>query len=174
MELASLEKTTKKSKKRVGRGYGSGRGGHTSGRGAKGQKARSSVGLFFEGTKFKKSLIKRLPLFRGKGKLKPTKARAYVVNLKYLAVFKANEEVTLETLKEKRIIAKDFSADNQIKILGEGELGVPLTVKLPTSKPAQEKIEKAGGKIVIGEAPKTEEKKPEKKTTKKTSTKVKK
>ncbi len=61
MKLEQLSKTTVKSKKRVGRGYGSGKGGHTVGRGAKGDKARGKIGLTFEGTKVKKSLINRFP-----------------------------------------------------------------------------------------------------------------
>ena len=52
-----LEKTVTKRKKRVGRGYGSGKGGHTSGRGQKGQKSRSHIGILFEGMKVKKSLV---------------------------------------------------------------------------------------------------------------------
>ena len=47
-----LIKTTQKRHKRIGRGHGSGRGGHTSTRGNKGQKAREDIGLLFEGTKF--------------------------------------------------------------------------------------------------------------------------
>lgn len=65
---------TKKGK-RVGRGYGSGKGGHTVGRGQKGQKTRGKIGPLFEGTKNKKSLFQRLPVIRGKGKLKPRKTK---------------------------------------------------------------------------------------------------
>lgn len=54
---------------------GSGKGSHTVGRGQKGQKARGSVGVLFEGVKMKKSLLKRLPLMRGKGKFHPKKSR---------------------------------------------------------------------------------------------------
>lgn len=75
MRLHELPKIVKKDKKRVGRGYGSGRGGHTVGRGQKGQKARSKIGPLFEGTKIKKSLIQRLPMQRGKGKFKPRKKK---------------------------------------------------------------------------------------------------
>jgi large subunit ribosomal protein L15 len=71
--MLKLPKIKTKSKKRVGRGYGSGKGGHTVGRGQKGQKARGSMGILFEGFKVKKSLIKRLPLKRGKGKFKRRK-----------------------------------------------------------------------------------------------------
>jgi large subunit ribosomal protein L15 len=67
----SLVKTVTTKGKRLGRGYGSGKGGHTSGRGQKGQKSRGNMGILFEGVKVKKSFFKRLPLLRGKGKFKP-------------------------------------------------------------------------------------------------------
>ncbi len=152
MNLATLPKTTQKSHKRIGRGHGSGRGGHTSTRGTKGQRSRGSVGLFFEGTKFKKSLLKRLPLLRGKGKLKPQAGRPVVVNLKYLNLFKKDEEVNLETLKARGILAKELLAETPVKILGDGEIKVSLTVNLPVSQGAREKIEKAGGKVTFGKA----------------------
>ena len=62
-------------KKRVGRGYGSGKGGHTVGRGQKGQKTRRKLNILFEGLKVKKSFIKRLPKTRGRGKFKPKKKK---------------------------------------------------------------------------------------------------
>lgn len=73
--LSNLPKIKTKSKKRLGRGYGSGKGGHTSSRGQKGQKVRGKIHPLFEGQKNKKSLIQRLPLLRGKGKNKPQKSR---------------------------------------------------------------------------------------------------
>lgn len=151
MELSALPKTGTKSQKRVGRGHGSGRGGHTSGRGNKGQLSRSHIDLFFEGTKVKKSLLKRLPLMRGKGKLLAQKPSVLVVNLKYLNLFQKDEEVTLSTLKIKGILAKDLPDNCRVKILGDGEIGVPLQVCLPVSKAAREKIEKAGG-VISGQA----------------------
>ncbi len=66
--MIRLPKIVAKSKKRVGRGMGSGKGSHTSGRGQKGQKSRGDIGILFEGYKMKKSFLKRLPLQRGKGK----------------------------------------------------------------------------------------------------------
>jgi ribosomal protein L15 len=66
--MLRLPKVVQKSKKRVGRGMGSGKGSHTSGRGQKGQKSRGTIGVLFEGMKVRKSLLKRLPLLRGKGK----------------------------------------------------------------------------------------------------------
>jgi len=59
MNLNNLKKTTKSSKKRVGRGYGSGKGGHTSGRGSKGAKSRGKIPLDFSGTKSKKSTFQK-------------------------------------------------------------------------------------------------------------------
>lgn len=148
MNLASLPKTTDRRKKRVGRGYGSGRGGHASGRGTKGQKARGKIGLFFQGTKFKKSLLKRLPLVRGKGKFKVQKAAPVVVNLKYLNLFEKGEEVNVASLKTKGILSKTLPEETAVKILGEGEIKVALSVALPVSQGAREKIEKAGGEVV--------------------------
>lgn len=146
MKLNKLPKTTTKKKKRVGRGYGSGKGGHTSGRGSKGQKARSKVGLLFEGTKMRKSLIRRLPMMRGKGRFK-ARPGVVIVNLKYLNLFKKNDKVNLKTLVKKRIVKEKDAKKFGVKILGDGELKISLTVELPASKSATKKIEKAGGKV---------------------------
>ena len=147
-KLNQLPKTTTKAKKRVGRGYGSGKGGHTVGRGAKGQKARSKVKLGFEGTKTKKSLLKRLPLLRGKGKLKSRKPKPVIVNLKYLNLLPKNAQVTIETLGKQGIIDPKEGKNLGVKILGEGKIEKPLTINLPISQGAKKKIEKAGGKVV--------------------------
>jgi ribosomal protein L15 len=71
--LNQLPKIVTKGKKRRGQGSGSGKGFHTTGRGAKGANARQMTKILFMGTKSKKSLIKRLPLLRGKGKMKSGK-----------------------------------------------------------------------------------------------------
>jgi len=147
-KLNQLPKTTKRKKKRKGRGYGSGKGGHTVGRGAKGLKARGKVGLAFEGTKTKKSFLKKLPLQRGKGKFKSLKLKPFVVNVKYLNLFKKGEKVNLTTLVKKGVIAADETKKQGVKILGDGDLKVALRVELPTSKGAAKKIVKAGGKVV--------------------------
>lgn len=148
MELSKLPKTTTRRKKRLGRGYGSGKGGHTVGRGAKGLKARGKVGLAFEGTKTKKSFLKKLPLQRGKGKFKSLKPKSLIVNVKHLNLYKKGERVNLTTLAKKGIIATDETKKQGVKILGDGDLQVALTVELPTSKGAAKKIIKAGGKVV--------------------------
>lgn len=148
MKLNQLPKTTQRSKKRSGRGYGSGKGGHTVGRGAKGDKARGKTKLTFTGTKFKKSYIKQLPLRRGKGKFKSFKNKPVIVNLKYLNLFPKGSQVDLDSLIKKRIINQKEALKFGVKILGDGELKVSLQVKLPCSKTAIKKIEKAGGKLI--------------------------
>lgn len=143
MKLDSLPKIIDRSKKRLGRGHGSGRG-KTAGRGTKGQKARENIKLTFAGSSLQASWLKRLPLWRGKGKNKSLREKPTIVNVKYLNTLKPDSEVTLETLKSAGIVDKRVT---KVKILGDGELGVPLIAKLPCSKGAVKKIEKAGGKI---------------------------
>lgn len=147
MKLSQLPKTTTRPKKRVGRGYGSGKGGHTVGRGAKGTKARGKIALIFEGTKIKKSFLKRLPLQRGKGKLKPLKPGPVIVNVKHLNLLPKNSPVDITTLAKYKIVDEKEAKIFGVKILGDGELKVPLKVQLPCSKGAAAKIEKAGGKV---------------------------
>lgn len=147
MNLDKLPKTSTRSKKRLGRGYGSGKGGHTVGRGAKGAKARGKIALAFTGTKMRKSLLRRLPLKRGKEKFKP-KPKPISVNLKYLNLFSKNEKVDLQALIKRGIILEKEAKKFGVKILGDGQLKVALKIELPCSKSAQKKIEKAGGKVV--------------------------
>ncbi len=148
MKLNSLPKTTSRSKKRVGRGYGSGKGGHTVGRGQKGQKSRNKVDLLFEGTKMRKSLIKRLPFLRGKGRLKPHKNKPIIINLKYLNLLPKNSKVDVGLLVKHNIVEKKEAEKYGVKVLGDGELKRALKVFLSTSKGAAEKIKKAGGEVV--------------------------
>lgn len=148
MKLNQQPKITGRSQKRIGRGYGSGKGGHTVGRGSKGAKSKGKITLTFEGTKIKKSIFKRLPLLRGKGKLKSLKSGPLVVNLKYLNALPKDSVVDLGTLVKQGIIREKDSQIAGVKILGDGDLKIPLTVKLPCSKGAAAKIKKAGGKVL--------------------------
>lgn len=141
----NLPRLKEKSKKRVGRGLGSGKGGHTSGRGQKGQKTRGKLGPLFEGTKIKKSLIKRLPLQRGRGKLSAGKGKI-IVNIKYLELLPAGSVVDIPSLVKAGIVGASAKSLG-VKILGEGELTRALTVHLPVSKGAAQKIKKAGGEV---------------------------
>ncbi|MEK7154582.1 MAG: uL15m family ribosomal protein [Patescibacteria group bacterium] len=135
MRINELPRIITRPKKRVGRGIGSGKGGHTSSRGNKGQKAREDVPLLYEGTKTKKSLVKRIPLLRGKGKLKPNE-KPVILHLGDLADLPAKSEVTLKSLGLTRV-----------KILDGGEIKQALVIKVPISAGAAKKIVKAGGKI---------------------------
>jgi len=145
MNLSKLPKITQRKAKRVGRGIGSGKGGHTSSRGTKGQKAREKVALIFEGTKIKKSFVKRLPLLRGRGKFKPLGVKTLVLNLKQLSDWPEKTPVTPENLFKQGIITK--YRGEPVKLLGDGEIKKALDVRITTSAPAKEKITKAGGKV---------------------------
>lgn len=144
MNLTDLEKIKAKRKKRVGQGHGSGRG-KTSGRGTKGQKARGDVPLDFEGGAL--PLIKRLPLLRGKGRNKSIKEKPYVLNVSLLNKLPKGSVVDIETLAKHGLVKLDSAKQKGVKILGEGDITVALTVKLPISKQASEKIQKAGGSV---------------------------
>ena len=130
-------------KKIVGRGIGSGVG-KTSGKGHKGQNARSGGGVSpgFEGG--------QMPLYRRLPKRGFTNifAKKYVsVNVEVLDKFNDGDEVTAESLLQKGIISKTLDG---VKILGRGEVTKKLTVKVAKiSESAKEKIEKAGGKAEV-------------------------
>jgi len=149
MKLHSRSKIVTVSKKRVGRGYGSGKGGHTTGRGSKGQNIRSHRPLYFEGTKMRKSLIRRIPMLRGKLRFKSLKAhQSLILNLEQLNALPKNTEVTVASLIKYRLLPKTAHA-YPVKILGSGDLKQALTIALPISKAAAKKVEKAGGKINV-------------------------
>ncbi len=147
-------KNRKMPKNRLGRGYAS-YGGHTTVRGQKGQKSRTGHKslLFFEGGNV--PLYRRLPKLRGFKR--SWKEVNQVINVSYLDKnFEDGAIVSLETLKEKKVIKKKM--DN-VKILGDGELEKSLTIKgLDISKSAKKKVEDAGGKVVIKEEDSKEQK----------------
>lgn len=144
MKLNNLIKTTTRKKRRLGIGYGSGRG-KTAGRGTKGQNAKSSRPLSFEGGAL--PLIKRLPFLRGKGRNKPFKQKPIVINIGYFNFLKKDTIVDEKFLIDSKIVdIKDLQMCG-VKILGDGKIDVALTIKLPTSKKAIKKIEKAGGRV---------------------------
>lgn len=145
MELHSLKpaKGARKQPTRKGRGIGSGLG-KTSGRGHKGQNARSGGGVRpgFEGGQ--KSLIQRVPKrgFHNKW------GKEYVeINVTALNKLENGSVVTAESLKEAGIIK---SIKDGVKILGQGNLEKSLTVQVQAfSKSAAEKIAAAGGKAEV-------------------------
>jgi large subunit ribosomal protein L15 len=142
-----VSKIRQNNSKRVGRGYGSGKGGHTSGRGQKGQKTRRNIGILFEGVKMKKSLIKRLPFRRGKGRFK-AKSKPLTVNIEALNLLKSGSKVNVETLSSAGIIDSKDATEYGVKILGNGDLKVKVSIELPISKSAAKKVERAGGVVI--------------------------
>lgn len=144
MNLSNLRapKKANRNRKRVGRGMGSGHG-KTSTRGHKGQGSRSGSSLMrgFEGGQM--PLHRRLPK---RGFTNIFRTEYTVLNLDRLA--ELNEaELTLEKFVSKGLLKR---RNELLKILGNGEIGVAITVHAHKfSKTAQEKIEKAGGKAVL-------------------------
>lgn len=138
---------SRKNRKRVGRGNGSGHGTY-SGRGCKGQKARAGnnkVRPGFEGGQL--PLIKRLPRKRGFTNI--FRIEYCIVSVGALNAFESGAEVTRETMLAAGLIK---SATSPIKILADGEIDRPLTVRANKfSASAKAKIEAAGGKVEEGE-----------------------
>ena len=145
--MTKLEKIKIKNRKRVGRGYGSGKGGHTVGRGMKGQRSRRNIGVLFEGVKVRKSFVKRLPLRRGKGKFKASD-KPIVVKLGYLNILPSGSKVNIDTLVKHGIVKEDDAKACGVKVLGDGELKKKLTIEVPISVSAAKQVEKAKGKVV--------------------------
>ena len=140
-ELQPSEGSTK-SRKRLGRGHGSGLG-KTSGRGHKGQKARSGAPRpGFEGGQM--PLYRRLP----KRGFKNRNSKTIIgINLSALECFENDAVVTVETLIEAGIVKNPRDG---VKILGNGELTKKLTVKADAfSASAKEKIEALGGSVEV-------------------------
>ncbi|HVA96897.1 MAG TPA: 50S ribosomal protein L15 [Candidatus Acidoferrales bacterium] len=146
MNLSNITKIKARSKKRVGQGHGSGRG-KTAGRGTKGQKARNKVAIYFEGGAL--PLTKRLPFLRGKGRNRSLQAKPYAINVVALNVFPKGSVITIESLAKQGIVQLELAKQKGVKILGDGDLQIALTVKLPVSKGAEEKIKKAGGTVEV-------------------------
>lgn len=146
MQLDTLQRKNKRLRSRqVGRG---GRRGKTSGRGTKGQKARSGHKMRPE----IRDIIKKLPRLRGRGKhsLKSIQKLFFPLNLGILdRAYLSGETVNAETLQTKGIVSK--RAIHSIKILGGGAISKALTVSnIVLSPSAKAKIEKAGGTVTGG------------------------
>lgn len=144
MRLSDLQAPpgARRQKRRVGRGHGSGRM-KTSGRGTKGQKARTggNVPAWFEGGQLR--LSRRLPFIKGFNN--PFKREYATVNVGQLQTFEPSSQVTAEVLAEAGLI-RASAAKGLIKILGDGDLDRPLNVRAHKfSANAKTKIEEAGG-----------------------------
>lgn len=131
---------SKKARKRVGRGNGSGHGTY-SGRGLKGQKARAGgkTRPGFEGGQL--PLIKRLP--KKRGFYNHFRTEYAVISLSALNTFDAGSEITVDILSKNGLLR---SMNKPVKVLANGEVDRPLTIKLNKySATAKSKIEAAGG-----------------------------
>lgn len=143
---------SRKERKRVGRGNGSGHGTY-SGRGSKGQKSRSGFRMKpgFEGGQL--PLIRRLPRKRGFTNI--FRVEYNIVNLDKLSLFEAGSEVTPERLLAAGVVK---SLRHPVKILAGGDISYPLSVKADKfSAAARAKIEAAGGTVEeVGRAAETD------------------
>lgn len=131
--------------KRIGRGYGSGKGGHTVGKGQKGQSSRTggAKGKGFEGGN--RPLYLRLPKFRGFRN--PNRVVYQPVNLSDIEKHYENSDiVSIKSLREKGMVPKGISL---VKILAKGKLTKKITVStgMKISKSARGIIEKQGGVV---------------------------
>ncbi|PSB08691.1 50S ribosomal protein L15 [Pleurocapsa sp. CCALA 161] len=144
LENLSPQEGSKRRKRRVGRGISAGQGA-SCGFGMRGQKSRSGTGTKagFEGG--------QMPLYRRVPKLKHftliNQKHYTTINVEALSSLPANTEVTLGSLLENGIAT---SNDGPLKILGNGELSVALSVKAAAfTKSAAQKIEAAGGSCEV-------------------------
>jgi len=133
---------SRRDRRRVGRGDGSGRGSY-SGRGSKGQGQHGKVAPLFEGGQL--PLVKKLPYMRGFHN--PFRTAYVGVNVGRLALFGPDDEVTPRDLLERKLVRR---SRDLVKILGGGEVNAPLKVSAHAfSKSAREKIEGAGGTVTV-------------------------
>ncbi|UCE34474.1 MAG: 50S ribosomal protein L15 [Deltaproteobacteria bacterium] len=133
---------SRKKRRRVGRGEGSGRG-KTAGRGTKGQNARSGGGVSvgFEGGQM--PLQRRIPK-RGFTNIFGKKYE--IINVKDLRSFASGETIDREKLREAGLVKKSVG----LKLLGVGEISNPLTIRVDkVSRTAREKIEAVGGTVEV-------------------------
>ena len=150
MQLNTLNiRITKRRKKRLGRGIGSGKG-KTSGRGHKGQKSRSGVAIkSFEGGQM--PLYRRLPK-RGFVSRNSKKLTAIISLSRIQEIIKKKTEISkdkinLLNLQKSKLINKKYK---KLKLLGSGDLTDKLNIEVNlVSKSAKEKVEKLGGKVTL-------------------------
>ena len=146
MQLHTLKrKTQRQTKQQVGRGS---KRGKTSGRGQKGQTSRAGRKLRPE----IREVIKKIPKLRGRGKNmnKSFEIKPVVLNVSYFAKIESGTVLTPQKLVDLKLVKLLKGKVPKVKILANGEITNSLTFKKFTiSKSAQEKIEKAGGKVFV-------------------------
>lgn len=149
MDLSNLKapKPNKKKAKRIGRGQGSGYGGHTVGKGHKGQKSRSGYKekFWFEGGQM--PLQRRVPKWGFKN---PFRTEYVPINTGTIQLFieagKLDKEISLSDLRETGLVGKG----DLVKLLGDGEIETSIQIEVhKASNSAQQKVEDAGGSITF-------------------------
>ncbi len=141
--LTNLQKVTKTGKKRLGRGRGSGVGGHTVGRGQKGQKTRGVIPLWFEGGQL--PLVRRTPFIKGKHRFQVINDQPTTVNFDVLSKHFEDKSVVDNASLAKALKVNDKIAEYGFKIIATGKLTKALEVKVLASKGAIKAIEAAAG-----------------------------
>ncbi len=141
--LTNLPKTTKTGKKRLGRGRGSGVGGHTVGRGQKGQKTRGIIPLWFEGGQL--PLVRRTPFIKGKHRFQVITDQPTAVNFDLLSKHFEDKAVVDSVVLAKVLKLNEKVAKFGFKIIATGKLTKSLDVKVLASAGAIKAIEAAGG-----------------------------
>lgn len=146
--LSRLLTINKNTAKRVGRGIGSGKGGHYSGRGGKGHTARTGgkTPLWFEGGQL--SFVRRFPWQRGKGRFKSLKMTQEVQLSKVVAA--GLTEVNRETLLKANLIENIKVAKSSIRLIGAMKLSSKIqTSGVEVSGTVRKSIEEAGGTVSL-------------------------
>ena len=147
MLLSNLPKSTKTGKKRLGRGYGSGVGGHTVGRGQKGQKTRGVMPLWFEGGQL--PIVRRTPFIKGKHRFQVIKLQPIAVNFDILSKYFEDKAVVDVAALVKVLKISEKEAKKGFKIVQTGKLEKALEINVPATAGAIKAIEKAGGKYTF-------------------------
>lgn len=147
MLLTNLPKVTKTGKKRLGRGRGSGVGGHTVGRGQKGQKTRGVIPLWFEGGQL--PLVRRTPFIKGKHRFQVIKPQPTAVNFDLLSKHFADKDIVDSVSLAKALKVNEKVAKSGFKIIATGKLTKALEVKVLASAGAIKAIQAAGGTHTI-------------------------
>jgi large subunit ribosomal protein L15 len=146
MFLSNLIKIIQPKIKRLGRGYGSGVGGHTVGRGQKGQKTRGKIPLWFEGGQL--PLVRRTPFLRGKHRFQVIKDQPVSVPMSYLNKFSDGDTVTTESLST-LLKVKSNKLRAGFKIIHTGTLDKKINLQVKATPKVQEAVTKLGGTYTI-------------------------
>ena len=142
MLLASLPKIIETAKKRLGRGFGSGVGGHTVGRGQKGQKTRGTMPVWFEGGQL--PIIRRTPFIKGKHRFQSIKLQPIAINLDFLNKFD-DKTVIDSALLVKSLKLNEKEAKRGFKVVATGNIEKALDIKVLATAGAVKLVEKAKG-----------------------------